>query len=629
MEEGTTLSNPIFNFTFKVKCIILLTLGLVFYADSILNEYALDDGIVIAKNEFVQEGFSGIKGIMSHDAYYSYYHQMNANQMLAGGRYRPLSIVVFAIEHAITGEDPFFRHAVSILAYMLCILVVFYFLNNYLLVNMQKGEDIAFLAALLFTIHPMHTEVVANVKSLDEMLSLIFILLTFIFALHYAEPEKGEKKVKDLYLGAFCFFLAMLAKEYALTLIFLLPILFYTVAKKDTKDTILNSLPYFGVVVLYMIIRIKSVGVPHNVPSDEILNNPYMLATHSQKIASEIYVLGKYLFMLFIPYPLSSDYSYNQLPYRGFNDPLVWLCIISYGAIIYWGFKLLLQKRILAFPIFFYLANLAMVTNFVVDVGATMGERLAFHSSLGFVVLLSYGFIRSPEFAKKREVIMGVTAVLIVLCGIECTTRNVLWKNDMTLFIHDVEVSPNSVMVLGNAGARYLDKAETIKDTSKASKALVNEYINKSVSLLRKSIQMHPTYTNSYLNLGIAFYKLQMPDSSKKYWDYAKKLYPDHPNLKQYYPLLANSYLNQAMEFGRENKAPQAIIALKKGLYANNNNPDLWYNLGGAYFTVHEWDSARFAWQCALQLKPDYDLAKKGLSALPPQGKDTVRGIRP
>ena len=140
---------------------------------------------------------------------------------------------------------------------------------------------------------------------------------------------------------------------------------------------------------------------------------------------------------------------------------------------------------------------------------------------------------------------------------------------------------------------------------------------------------MHPTYTNSYLNLGIAFYKLQMPDSSKKYWDYAKKLYPDHPNLKQYYPLLANSYLNQAMEFGRENKAPQAIIALKKGLYANNNNPDLWYNLGGAYFTVHEWDSARFAWQCALQLKPDYDLAKKGLSALPPQGKDTVRGIRP
>src|ERR1700739_128487 len=124
MEEVTTLDKPIFNIDFKVKCIILAVIGLFFYANSIFNEYALDDGIVIAKNEFVQQGISGIPGIMGHDAYYSYYHQMNANQMLAGGRYRPLSIVVFAIEHSLTGEDPMFRHAVSILAYILCILVV-------------------------------------------------------------------------------------------------------------------------------------------------------------------------------------------------------------------------------------------------------------------------------------------------------------------------------------------------------------------------------------------------------------------------------------------------------------------------------------------------------------------------
>ncbi|HXP48607.1 MAG TPA: hypothetical protein VN922_01570, partial [Bacteroidia bacterium] len=399
MEDNTlTPSTSIFNLSFKAKCIILAIIALVFYADSITNEYALDDGIVIAKNEFVQSGFGGIKGIMTHDAYWSYYHQMNANQMLAGGRYRPLSIVVFAIEHSFFGEDPFFRHAISILAYMACILVVFYFLHNHLLKNMIKGEDIAFLAALLFTIHPMHTEVVANVKSLDEMLSLICILLTFIFALRYAEAEKSERKGSDMYLGALFFFLALLAKEYALTLIFLIPILFYTVAKKEPKDVILNSLPYLGVVVLYMIIRVEAVGVPHNVPSDEILNNPYMLATHSQKIASEIYVVGKYLFMLIIPYPLSSDYSYNSLPYRNFADPMVWLCIVTYGLIIFWGLKLLSRKKILAFPVFFYLANLAMVTNFVIDVGATMGERLAFHSSLGFVVLLSYGVIRSPEF---------------------------------------------------------------------------------------------------------------------------------------------------------------------------------------------------------------------------------------
>ncbi|HXP52671.1 MAG TPA: hypothetical protein VN922_22140, partial [Bacteroidia bacterium] len=172
-----------------------------------------------------------------------------------------------------------------------------------------------------------------------------------------------------------------------------------------------------------------------------------------------------------------------------------------------------------------------------------------------------------------------------------------------------------------------LDLSESIKDTSKAGKALSSEYIEKSIKFLRKSIQMHPTYTNSYLNLGIAFYKLEIPDSAKKYWDIARKLYPDHPNLKQYMPLLAHSYLNKAMELGRENKAPEAIIALKKGLIADNTNPDLWYNIGGAYFTVHQWDSARYAWNVALQLKPDYPQAKQGLGALPAP-TTTVTGIK-
>jgi tetratricopeptide (TPR) repeat protein len=626
IEEGT-LSNPIFNFTFKVKCIILLALGLVFYADSIGNEYALDDGIVITKNEFVQDGFGGIKGILTHDAYYSYYHQMNASQMLAGGRYRPLSIIVFAIEHAIFEESPIVRHLVSILAYMACILVVFYFLDQYLLVNMKKGDDMAFLAALLFAIHPLHTEVVANVKSLDEMLSLIFILLTFIFALRYAEPDKKEKEIKNLVFASVFFFLSLLAKEYAMLLIFLLPLLFYTVAKKDLNNSIMNSLPYYAVFAIYMVVRIKSVGVPHNVPSDEILNNPYLLASPSQKLGSEIYVMGKYLFMLFFPYPLSADYSYNQLPYRDFSDPMVWVCILIYMAIIIWGIKLAMQKRILAFPIFFYLANLAMVSNFLFTVGATMGERLDFHSSLGFVVVLSYGIVRSPGFMGKKQIIIAVLSVITILCGIECINRNVLWKNDVTLFTHDVEVAPESIMVNGNAGARFLDLAEQVKDTGKKGAEEKNKLIAKSIFYLEKSIRMHPKYTNSYLNLGIAYYKLELPDSAKKYWDKAKQLYPDHPNLKTYFPLLGRQYLNVAMQDGNQGKTRDAITALKKGLFADNTNPDLWYNIGGAYFTVKQYDSARYAWMVTLQMKPDYAQAKQGLGALPPKVND-VAGIK-
>ena len=97
---------PVFPFDFNIKLVILAVLSLVLYVNTLGNQYCLDDGIVIEKNMYVQQGFAGIPKIMTTDAYDSYYKEMNAGQQLSGGRYRPLSEVIFAIEHAIFNESP-------------------------------------------------------------------------------------------------------------------------------------------------------------------------------------------------------------------------------------------------------------------------------------------------------------------------------------------------------------------------------------------------------------------------------------------------------------------------------------------------------------------------------------------
>src|SRR6185312_10646594 len=111
---------PIFPFNFRVKIIILAILSFVIYADTLGNQYCLDDGIVIEKNNYVQQGFGGIGKIMTTDSYDSYYKEMNAGQQLSGGRYRPLSEVIFAIQHAVFGESKtnsiaFERHLCNVL----------------------------------------------------------------------------------------------------------------------------------------------------------------------------------------------------------------------------------------------------------------------------------------------------------------------------------------------------------------------------------------------------------------------------------------------------------------------------------------------------------------------------------
>jgi len=631
------ISPSLFGIPFKTKCIILAVLSFLLYTNTIGNEYALDDGIVIIKNDYVQQGFKGIGKILSTDAYDSYYKQMNAGQMLAGGRYRPLSIVVFAMEQSFVADSAqlkdemaqhknpahsmfvvssatywHIKHFINVLFYVACILSIFYFLSNFLFKKLSGGEDMAFIATALFAIHPLHTEVVANVKSLDEIISLLCIMGTFIFSLKYLETKVN----KHLFLGMLLFLCSLLAKEYAVMLIFLLPLAFYLLTDKKPTEAIMSSIPYFVVFGIYMLMRIGSVGMPKNVPGGEILNNPYMLATHAQKMATEWYVLGKYLGMMFFPYPLASDYSYNTIPYQSFSSPAVLLTILLYVGMVVWGIKLTKEKNILAFAIFFYLLNLAMVSNFLVDIGATMGERLAFHSTLGFVIVITYGLfylIRKMDFMTKRNAIGTVMALLLVLCTAECIPRNVEWKNDVSLFITDVKTVPNSTMVLGNAGARYIDLAEKSKDQKQS-----DMYVRQAMQCLIKSITLDKEYVTSYLNLGVAYYKINEPDSALLCWNQAKQLYPSHPTLKMYFPLLGPSYMYKGIAMGKVGNMVGAVQEMKKGLAFTPNNPDIWYNIGGVYFTIHQYDSARMAWNKTLQLKPDYKDALRGMSALPP-----------
>jgi protein O-mannosyl-transferase len=608
----------IFDFPLRTKFIILAVIGLVFYGNSLSNGYALDDNGVILGNGYVQKGVSGIYDIMTNDAYSSYLQQMHASQNFTGGRYRPLSIVVFAIEQSLFGNSAFIRHFVNILFFIATIIAIFYFLSSFLLKKIPRGEDCAFLAAILFAIHPLHTEVVANIKSFDEILSLFFILLTFVCSLEYLK----QKEKKFLYIAIGSFFFALLSKEYAITLVVLLPMLFYLYPADNKKSVISSSIPYFITAFVYLLLRFKSVGVPHSDPTVRYINNqlrmdPYYLATPMHKFATEWYALGKYLFMLFVPYPLASDYSYNQIPYKSFSDITVILSLFAFVGLAYWGFKLLRKKDVIAFPIFFFLLMLVPISNFFINVGAVYGERFDYHASLGFVIVISYLVFRLTKkvsFPVRKTAITGVLAAIMLVCAFETIGRNSDWKDDNTLFMHDVKIVPNSEFADCNASVGYINLA-----MEKGNESRKTQMLDTAVMLCRRAINLDKTFPDPFINAGLAYYDLSNLDSAKYFWDIIQNgLYPNHPKVKFYQPLLAKSYLNKARAVGA-NDPVIAIREMRKGISEDSTIAELWYNLGGAYFSIHRYDSARYAWLKTLQLKPDSGIAnstRSGLNAL-------------
>ena len=655
--QNTTSINKkqgIISFNFKVQSILIVLISFTFYFNSLFNQYAFDDDIVILKNEYVQRGIKGIPKILSGDVYESFYKQMGAKQELSGGRYRPLSVVTYAIENEFAGDnsnianlrerksfncwdknqnkinDPeedadnnsvwneadcknngaFLRHFVNVLLYILCVLAMFSLFRNHLFKNLPKGDDLAFIVTLLFAIHPIHTEVVANVKSRDEIMSLLFICLTFIYSFKYLE----EKKTTTLIAGLLCYFLALLSKEYGVTLLALLPISFYVFKNYSLKESIKKTLPFLAVFTVYALIRIKSVGA-ETIENKEILNNPYLWAEGSQKLATKIFVLAKYFWLCIFPHPLTADYSFNHIPYRSFADVEVWLSLVLHISLVIAGIILFKRKNLLAFAIFFYLFNLALVSNLFFDIGATMGERLIFHSSVGFCIAAGFFILKGIEklkTIKQKQLVLGVLFVpVILLCGFKTIERNAAWKNDITLFTTDVNVSKNSIIANGNAGARYIDMSEFPENKGKEK-----ELIIKATGYLKRSLDLHPGYVNGYLNLGLAYYKLDSVEKAEETWLKAQNLYPNNPNLLMYLNFLSGFYINKGFEESKKGNSAQAIAFIEKASQIAPNNPETWYNLGGVYFTYKNFGKAKEAWEKTLQLNPNHEMARKGLAAL-------------
>jgi tetratricopeptide (TPR) repeat protein len=636
--------------SFRFQAIMIVLVGVLFYGSTYKNQYALDDDIIMKQNMYVQKGFSGIGEIMTNDAYKSYYQSMGVEQQLSGGRYRPLSIVTFAIEQQIFGEcygerytevrDSLFdmqkkgindaitnrlvlekndldkkikltnediageRHVFQVIWFILALLVLLWLFREHIF---RANTDIAFLTVLLFAIHPIHTEVVANVKSRDEIFSILFIGLTFIFFFRYDLRKKG----KDLGWGMLCFFLAFLSKEYALAMVVLIPAGLIIFHKRKFSSLFYLLLPIAGVILAYCIFRFGSIGLasaPVNKSAQDPLNDPYLYATPQQRILSKINRLDDYLWLLIYPWPLVSDYSYQHFPYSDVTDGMVWLSLAVNIGLVVLLVRLWMNKHPLAFALLIYLGFFAPVSNILFDIGATMGERLIFHSSLGYCMALAWLMVKGVEKvqASKPAFLTGAVVLLCIPAFMATQKRNADWQNDFTLFTQDVKTHPNSALTNGNAGARYMDKGlfylgrdtvignDTIlkygRDTVK-----VHMYADSALGYLIKATKLHKKYVNGFLNLGLCYYYTERYDKAAEAWGNAHKYFRSNSILLSYEQM----FLGQANNRAAKQDYVGAAEFFGYAVTAVPTDAKAWADYAGASFMAQDFTTAKNAFNQA------------------------------
>ena len=584
-------------FSNRFQLICLLILAAVLNINTLFNKYALDDHVVLTKNKLVLEGVKGIPKLLTTDLFYG---TEGENSHLPGGRYRPFALVLFAIEYQIFGLNPYVNHLINILLFVLLIYMLYVILQYHIF--KEQHHYLAFVSCLLFIVHPIHTEVIANIKSRDEIITFILLLCTAFIYIKYSVNHKRWV----LALGLFCYLLALLTRESAVPFIAIVPLTAYFFYGQTIKKSLMLAVPLAFVFFVYMALRVSVIGFTSKDEID-ILNTPFLYATHAEAFATKVYMLFKYLWLLIFPHPLSVDYGYNEIAYVGLGSIQFIGSLLLYLGIFLYAAYTFLRKSLFSFCILYFLITIFLFANFVINIGAPLAERLLFQPSLGFCIALAAIYL---QFFSKAKIPSAILLIAIcILFSIKTVIRNRVWSTNETLFFTDVEIAPNSIRTNFFAGHEYLKKGQ-----AEENEELKIKYLNKVLALDKKVMELNPHHKYVYVDLGYANFSLHKFFVAADFWKKAIELAPGDTALRKRVNEVSDVLYNSGNRLFRKGNLDSAIICYKKSVELNDKNTDAWYNLGGSYFKKDDVKNGLDAWQNVLKLEPERKLDREKFS---------------
>jgi tetratricopeptide (TPR) repeat protein len=481
--------------------LMIAVFAFLLYAQSISFNYTLDDGSVIKANTITTKGIAGIPTIFKH----SYWFGINDTRV---AEYRPVSLAMFAVEWQFFPDNPHIGHFVNVLMYAFTCWLLFIILCK---LFEKKNLLIPFVCTLLYAAHPIHTEVVDSIKSRDEIVCFLFMLISTYFFL----KSLDNNSILMLFIGGFSYLLSLSSKETSISFLIIMPLILFVFTQANFKKILFIFLILFITVELYFFIRSLALRTITTSFDHSVVNNSLYAATDFiSRETTAFYILLRYILLLIIPHPLSYDYSFATIPIITLSNPLALAAILVYFALGIYAISTIFKKNIIAFAILFFLLTLAPVSNIFLMIGATMAERFMYMPSLGFCLIVSVLLVKitkadkfKPKSSTVKEFISTHSSLMIIvfiitgLYSVKTLARSQDWKSNIELFGHDVEVVPNSTRAHTNNGISLL-KDQYLLEKDEATKI---KLLDKAIIEFKRSLEITPEDNDAYDALAQAY----------------------------------------------------------------------------------------------------------------------------
>lgn len=486
----------------KTKLLIgalMAIIGMALYAPSYNYKFVYDDDAVVQDNRFVHKGLEGLNEIWSTSYFQGYNPNMNVNA------FRPIPLTTFAIEYQSAGNNPQPYHITQIILYGLTGFFLFLFLSTLL---WRYHPILPIVATLLFMVHPLHVEVVANIKSRDELLAFLNFSIAAWLLLKYIDT----RKIWLIGLSLIAYAIALFSKESAITTLAIIPMMLYFFRNEKIGKIIITTSPYIILAIIFLVYRADVIGDDYI--RSKYFDNSLLAVSGAERISSNIMVLGFYLWKTIFPHPLISDYSYNTLPNVDWSNYKVYLSLLAYGGLAWLFFKGFVKKKAYAFAVFYYTATISIFSSVILPGFSVYNDRFLYHPVLGICLLIScglYHFLKREHegekikpndwttFFKANAPVMAVVVLLAGLAIYKTEIRLPDWKDRYALFEKDVKQAPTNARMRKNYGGSLARMA--IANQS-SNPQLGREYAQQAIVELEAALAIYDRQATGYVHLG-------------------------------------------------------------------------------------------------------------------------------
>uniref|UniRef100_A0A668A181 dolichyl-phosphate-mannose--protein mannosyltransferase n=1 Tax=Myripristis murdjan TaxID=586833 RepID=A0A668A181_9TELE len=624
------------------RYLVLAALCALCYSNSLHGELVHDDVWAIINNPDVRPA-SSLRNIFSNDFWGKRMADNTSHKS-----YRPLCILTFKLNILLGGMTPFYFHVVNVCLHCAVTCLLMHTCERCVF----DDSRLAFITALLFSVHPIHTEAVSGIVGRADVLACLLFLLTFLSYIRSvgvcvsADAVPSTVSVCSLVASLLLGTCAMLVKETGITvfgvcvlydaLVLCRRPLISHLSGSRLRDLLHICSPLIkraclisGYVVIIMSFRLWLMGGSMPLFSEQ--DNPASFSPHLlTRFLTYSYLLSFNAWLLLAPVVLCYDWQVGSIPLveslgdvRNCATVLLAVAMLALCLQCVSSLQVRQESREVLVGILFLVFPFIPASNLFFRVGFVVAERVLYMPSMGYCILVVHGLGRLCSVVGR----WGTTALsvsmllLLLLFSWKTVQQNHIWLSREALFRSGIQTLPHNAKV-------HYNYANFLKDSSRHQEA-IHHYTT--------ALRLYPRHASAMNNLGTL---TRHPEEAERYYRQALDINPQHNRalfnlgnlLKsqgkekeaeallrdsiRFGPHFADAYSSLASLFAEQKRFPEANEVYLQGIENCPDSSDLHNNYGVFLVDTGEGELAAAHYQQAVRLKPAHYVAMVNLGRL-------------